>query len=99
MAGALKAEANWLRTVAQSMLERAASLEREAGQVDTLDERDRLLRGLYALSFQRASSGKCDYCREVPGELRALFDKQGQFSDEKHHYSWTKEGHVLRFAR
>jgi hypothetical protein len=100
--GLVEAEANFLESFAHQLQERAKGLRETAQRLAKEAEESRLVSRLESLPFVQSRSGRCYWIRgnEIPQELKDLIsrDKDG-FKTEKHHYTLTKDGNVLRFDR
>lgn len=100
--GIVEAEVNFLESLALHLQERAKELRETAQRLTKEAEKSRLVSQVENLPFVEARSGKCYWIKgdEVPQELKDLVSsgKDG-LKTEKHHYTLTKDGNVLRFDR
>jgi len=93
----IKEEAAYLENIADQLRARASQL-RELGREN---QDQQLETKLEALSWKEAASKKCDYAKDVPGELvQAVRATKGGIRGKTHHFTATTDGQTLfRFRR
>lgn len=97
----IEAEAQYLEAQAEQLRQRAKQLRELKPEVESTGRAVDLEAKLEALPWKEASSKKCDYAKDVPGELvEAVRGVKGGVAGKTHHFTAATDGPTLfRFNR